>query len=490
MSTLWRSRCLVAAMLAVAGQLARAEEAAVPAPADAGQVPAVEATPAVKPAAEAPAADVAAGDEAKPLAAPVGKGFFADYPIHGFLKSRYVARWTDGAGDQDVYETLSLDVGDGARNKVTAHFLGDVAMDVDGNTDNRGYHPYSSPRDSTGDEIVPRVYSAYVDVHRVGPLSIVRAGRQSIYETPEIAFFDGVKAETRALGGAQVKFGAYAGIPVHLYQGYTTDDLLSGAYAESHLWQGARARADWQHFESHSGSKDYDDTVLALGGWQRLGRHLNLHAKYTRLDDKDRDVLGRVTYANPDWDLRVQASYYQLLLTQRGSVIEADAYYPILKDYVPYREIRWMASKGFGDHVDVDAGMDVRRLVDDKRESAFNHEFDRYFGTFELVDLGKKGSSISVTEEFWNSPEKHRESQGLDAIWPLTAKSRISAGTAHYLYKYDYYTDQERDDVQDYYVKFDYKHSRALRFSVNYDYEDDGSYGAYNELRCEAICSF
>ena len=67
---------------------------------------------------------------------------------------------------------------------------------------------------------------------------------------------------------------------------------------------------------------------------------------------------------------------------------------------------------------------------------------------------------------------------------------KASAGTAHYLYKYDPTADQERDNVQVYYLRLDYRYSRAWRLNVKYDYENDGSAGHYNELRCEAICTF
>ena len=456
MNTLKRTGFLALTLLAIANQVAHAEE-----PAAAAAQPAV-----------APAADTTAG-----------------YPVHGFLKSRYKARWTSDASDQDVYETLSLDVGDADRNRVTAHFLGDVSVDIDGNTSNHGNYPYDSARDSSGSNLVPLVYSCYLDVHRVGPLSL-RAGRQSIYETPEISFFDGLLVESEELGSGRLKLGAYGGAPVHLYKGYTPNDAIEGAYVQSHLWQGARARVDWQHLEGRNDTVVYRNTLVGVGGWQSVGRYVDLHAHYTRLDDADRDVLLRGTFNQPNWDLRVQTSYYQQLQARQDTVIESDAYYPILKDYQPYREYRTMVSKGLGDHVSVDAGLDLRRLTHTDQESTFNHQYDRYYGTLDLLDLGVKGSSVSLTEEVWASPGRRSESQGVDITCPLGAKNKVSVGTDHYLYKYDFSSDAERADVQDYYVKYEYKHSRALRLRVNYSYEDEGSSGRYNELRCEAICNF
>ncbi len=411
-------------------------------------------------------------------------------PVHGYLKSRYLARWTDGAQDQDLYETLSLDVGDPSRHRVTAHFLGDFSVDLDKHTDNQGYYAYDSARDAKGSWLIPRVYSAYLDFHRVDSLGIARVGRQTINETPVVSFFDGVRAESTELGSLRLKLGAYGGIPVYLYQNHQAGDLMGGAYAEGRLWQGFRARVDWQHIDGHNGGEEFKNTLVAFGGWQTVGRYLDVHANFTRMDNENRDVLARATFHQPEWDFRLQASYYELLQIQQNAVIGADSLYPVLKDYQPYREYRWMASKGVGDHVNLDAGMDLRRLSHEENASAFNHQYDRYFATLDLIDLGVKGSSLSVTGDKWVSSDRQTDSLQLDLTLPIGKKSKVSGGTAHYLYKYDYYSDQERTDVQAYYVKFEHAFSRSLRTSVDYSFEHDSSSTNYNELRFEVICSF
>lgn len=476
MSTLWRTGCLVLT-LAAASQLAHAEEAA--------PAPAAEAAPATP--APAPAVEAAPAAAAAPAAT---GGFLAEYPIHGYLKSRYIGRTTDGASDNDLYETLSVDFGDTAENDVTGHFLGDVSFDLDGKTETRGYYPFDSARDSTGSGIVGEVYSAYLDVNRIGAVSYLRLGRQSIYETPEVSFFDGLSAESEELGSLKLKLGAYAGIPVYLYQGYSSGDLVAGGYATGRLWQGARARVDLQHFEGTNGTAELSNDLIGVDAWQRLGRHIDLRAHYTNLDGADRDILARGTFNQAEWDFRFHATYYQLLRVQQSAVIGADSFYPIMKDQLPYIEGRCLVSKGFGEHVNVDAGVDVRRLSNEAADTDYNHEFERYFATLDILDLVVKGSSISLTGEQWVSAGTTTESQGLDLTCPIADKSKLTVGTAHYLYKYDYYADQEKDDVQTYYLKYEYKHSRALRLSVDYTYEDDSSYAQYNELRCEVICSF
>lgn len=478
MRNTWRTGCLALTLLVIAHSLACAEEAAAAPATPAEPLPAGPPAAEAVPAAAAPAAAQPAAALSEPLA------------VHGYLKSRYVARKAGDASDQDLYETLSLDLGDASTDGVTAHFLGDLSVDLDGGTDNTGYYAFDSVRDSSGSNVDGQIYSAYLDFHPAGNLSVFRAGRQSIYETPEVSFFDGLSLESTELGSCRLKLGAYGGAPVYLYQGHTSGDIMAGAYAEGHLWKGARARVDYQYIDAQNGTEAFKNTLIGVDAWQSLGRYVDLHAHYTRMDEEDRDILVRGTFNQPAWDLRFQASYYQLMQARQNAVIDADALYPILKEYVPYGELRCLVSKGFGDHVNVDAGADLRRLTHEDQASDFNNEFDRYYATLDLFDLMVKGSSVSLTEEKWISDDKDTESQGLDLTCPVSEKGKVSLGTAHYLYKYDYYADQERDDVQSYYMKFEYKYSKALRLSADYTYEDDSSSTHYNELRCEAICSF
>ncbi len=277
---------------------------------------------------------------------------------------------------------------------------------------------------------------------------------------------------------------------MHLYQDYQPGDLLAGAYAEGRLWQGFRGRLDWQQLEGRQGSEVYRNTLFSFGGWQSVGPNLDLHAKYTRLDNENRDVLARGTFSQPELDFRLQASYYESFKTQEKAVIGVDSFYPILKDYLPYREYRLTASKGIGEHVNLDAGVDLRRLTHAETASAFNHEFDRYYTTLEVFDLVTKGTSFSLTGDKWVSQGRQTGSLAADLTVPIAKKSKASVGSAHYLYKYDYYSDQERTDVQTYYVKFEHAFSRTLRASVDYSFEHDSSSTNYNELRFEVLCSF
>ena len=53
------------------------------------------------------------------------------------------------------------------------------------------------------------------------------------------------------------------------------------------------------------------------------------------------------------------------------------------------------------------------------------------------------------------------------------------------LYKYDYYTDSEKDDVQTYYLSLDYSPAPRWVLDVSYQFEDD-DFGDYHRVEVGA----
>ena len=146
--------------------------------------------------------------------------------LRGQLDTRYHSRWTNGADDHDLYGTLTLDLGDEDRDRITGHFMGKLAWDVDGAESTAS--SFYSLNDTKNGDVTAYVYDAYADVHRVPGFSLLRAGRQSAYETPEFVFFDGLRAESTELGAMRYKLGAYGGLSTHLFEASARDDWTLG----------------------------------------------------------------------------------------------------------------------------------------------------------------------------------------------------------------------------------------------------------------------
>ncbi len=454
-----------AASLALAIGLApalRAEDAVAPAP---NPVPATGAD----------AQDASLKSEVKgpgPAAAePTWGERLIGIPIRGTLTSRLRVRWTAYDHDTDLYETLSLSVGDADRHTVTAYVLARAAADLDGKTDENGYYIFDSIENTYDSAVTAQLYEAYADVHRLGPVERVRLGRQSYYETPVVIAFDGGRVETEALTGVKLQGGVYGGVPVHHHESSREGDWLVGAYAQARPWTGGRVRFDWLHVDDENYFGEASDDLFGLSAWQDLFDRLSLYAQYTRLESRNRDVQARVTWRQPKADLVVQASFYALLQTQRDYALEFDPYYSAALEYRPYYQVRGLLSKGFGSHLTVDGGAAARRLRDSADEGAYNHEFQRYFVSPALQDLPWKGLTTSVTGEYWNSDDDDVWSWGADLTHKCSSDLKVSVGTCFFLYKYDYYASRERENVRTIYGRIRYKLTDGLRLDGRYENE-------------------
>ena len=427
----------------------------------------------------------------QPAVAAAAQGAFG-IPVHGSFSVRYRGRWTDkDTEDHDVFSTLGLDIGDAGRQRVTFHMLGRVAGDLDGERDTEGLFVFDSIEDTYGSSINAQLYHAYFDVHETGLLETVRLGRQSVIDTPEVAYFDGARIETEEFGPLQARVGAYGGISVHLFESSPDDDILYGGFLQARPWTGGKIRGDFMHAEDtkrFTGSRREDD-LFGLSVWQTLCPYAQVHAAYTWLDDDDRDVLGRLNVNVPRFDLRTQLSYYRQLETQNEFAIEFDPFYTSNFSLFPYEQVRWLVSKGFGENFWVEGGIDARRLEDADDVNIYNRAFDRYHLTLSTADLPIEGLSLSLTGELWESPARDVDSFGADVTHQCTDRLKASLGTYYSLYKYDFLNSTEKDDVQTYYARVVYKLTDALKADVRYEFEDD-DFERYHQVRIGLQWSF
>ncbi|MBL8728434.1 MAG: hypothetical protein JNM25_08395 [Planctomycetes bacterium] len=387
--------------------------------------------------------------------------------VRGRLTSRYYLRWTGDDTDNDLLTTLSLDAGDAERHAVSAHFMGRLAYDMDG-TDGT----FTGLSDTYGQRLDGLVYDAYVDLHRLGGFSLVRIGRQSIYETPEVAFLDGAHVTSAEFGDLAFQVGAYAGASTHLYEASHSGDLIGGVYAQLRPWRRGRFRLDYMHIEEDGRLLGQGDDLVAAGFWQDLGEHLQTELQYSRIGDRDRDARARATWRQSDWGLLLQASYYALLRSQGDLVLEADPFFNSLNELRPYDQVSVLAAKDVSQLVQLQAATDLRRVRDRSDVGFYNRDYDHYYGTVNLHDWGPKGLTLSGTGDLWNSDGQLVRSWGGDATYEL-GKSTVSIGTYYSLYKFDLFTNSERDHVRTWYGKLRHRTSDAVTLEGDFEVEDD-----------------
>ncbi|HUT53668.1 MAG TPA: hypothetical protein VM658_09770 [bacterium] len=412
--------------------------------------------------------------------------------LSGFLTTRYRLRATANARDQDLYQYLGLDLGNPLSSKVSAHLLTRGTVDLDGHQNERGYYVFDSITDTYDSQYNGRIYYAYADVNRIPGMEVVRLGRQLIYDAPVVLYLDGARAETaenKDLMG--LKFGAYGGLPVHLYEPDPEGNAMYGALAQLRPWPGAKVRLDWTHADNKYLYGAENDDFYGLGWWQTVNERCRFNVNYTRLEDKDRDLRAGAVYYNPAKDVLIQVRYYELLEPQKIYAIDFDPFYAPLGEYAPYWQVSALIYKGLGDKYGVEAGVDGRKLKEANDESKFNHEFLHYYVTLLLNNAAREGWQASVTGEVWDSytNEDLVQTYGADLTYKSPKKMKFSVGTDYSLYKFDFYLDTEQEQVRTYYARLRYSLTDNFKADLQYRYED-GEFDDFNWLEIGATYEF
>lgn len=387
--------------------------------------------------------------------------------LRGQLRSRYVFRTTGDNSDNDLIETLSLDAGHAETDRFTAHLSGRLAWDLDGSNET-----FASINDSYGGRIDPLLYDAWVDVNRVDGFSLLRIGRQSTIDTPVYAYFDGAHATTSEFGKLALQFGGYVGASTHLYEAAHSGDLTSGLYAQTRPWTDGRLRFDWMHLEDDSRFGYHNDDVLGAGYWQGLGRQVRFETKYSAVGGKSRDARARLNWTSPELGMFAQGSFYSLVETQGDLVLDADPFFQALNELFPYDQWSMLAAKDLGKSLRLQAACDLRRVHDENDIGFYNRDYDHYYATASLFEFGVKGLQVSGTLDLWDSSGQDIKSWGADASYEFD-RTTASVGTYYSLYKFDLFSNTERDHNRTYFLRLRHKATERMTFDGDYELENN-----------------
>jgi len=427
--------------------------------------------------------------EAGPEGALSAEGEEQGRAIHGWSSTTLRYRRTDDAEDADLLETLSLDVGNAERDPLSAHVLAYAAADLDGRSFDDGEDADFADLDDTYEsDVIARLYDAYVDVHTVDELAALRLGRQTLYDTPVLALFDGVWLETDELARKETSLGLFLGRSIHHFETAFDDDQVAGAYVQAVPWRAGRLRLDYMHLVDDTRLTKEKEDLLSLRAWQSVGDELRLSAGHTRLDGEERDVFARANWFDPEHDLGLQLSYYELLETQGQLAYELDPYSALLFEQDPYRQWQVTASKGLGSRVVLEAGASFRRLSDEDDEGQFNREYDQQHLTLTVSDL-PGATELAVTGTQYDDSGSKIETLGADLGRDFGSDWNASLGTYYALYEVDVFLERERDHARVWYARAKNRRGEDLTLDFRVEYETD-DFDDYLVTRVGAKWSF
>jgi hypothetical protein len=133
----------------------------------------------------------------------------------------------------------------------------------------------------------------------------------------------------------------------------------------------------------------------------------------------------------------------------------------------------------------IDAGFDMRRVTESGNVGDFNRDWERYYTTATLHDLGAEGLTLSVTADLWNGDDNDTSSLGADVSY-AEDRWRASVGSYYSLYKYELLELAERDDVRTYYLHANKKVSERLALEFSHEPQNDDPRRLPNLLRLGA----
>jgi hypothetical protein len=243
------------------------------------------------------------------------------------------------------------------------------------------------------------------------------------------------------------------------------------------------------HLEDELLLEEQRDDLLAFSAWQTLGPRLRLEGAYSRLEGEGRDVRTSARWVDAERDLAVRVSYYELFHAQKDLATEVDPFFEALLELLPFRRAQVLVSKGFHEHVQVEAGTELRRLRDGSDEGRFNHDQDRHHVRVGLEDLLESGVSLGLTGEILEGRDGgaiRTFELDLAREWgPWT----VSGGSHYALYDLDPLTADERDHVRAWFLGLRHEWSARLRLDLDYELERD-DLDRYHLLRLGALWRF
>lgn len=373
--------------------------------------------------------------------------------IHGGLNLKYRYRWTADQSDSDLYEYLQLSWGDPAKYPISLSASARVAEDLDGNRKVAGYYPYNSLDDTYSKSSTARLYTAYVDFHRLLPGIEIRGGRQILEEQPEAVPMDGGSVRFSAEG---FSVGGFGGIPVNLFESPSQGDSMFGGWIEASPWARARVKADYLHIRDETVYGLFENDLFGVSAEQSLGS-FRAQARYTNLDSDSRDLTARLTGAFAEAGLILDGQATYLFTSQKAQAYALDPYALFLMDLEPYVQWTARASQAFGTQFGVDLAVTQRMFVRGSEDTTFNHEFVHASATPRLDDWPIPGLSLSASADYWRSTGDDYWTAGGDAALKLHSLVTVGVGTSYSLYTIDFLTGQEHERVRSVYASLRWK---------------------------------
>lgn len=428
-----------------------------------------------------------------------------EWEIDGYLKERFRYRHVESENDLDLLSDLAADLTHHGEFPFRLRFNGRLLWDIVGNQ-----HEDDLLRDywdSFNGELQGRIYEAYgqLDDLADGVLDI-RLGRQFIEEGSWF-HFDGIRLDAD-LGELVESMDATVifGVPVIITDAHRRGNWLGGFVVRKSFDTGTRARLEYYHvsedidgyndpvvdplFQPETIEEDtLHDDYWGLSVWQRLGDSLRLFGRFSLLNGDANELNLRARWTSEEGVFSAVIEYEQLFNRLRDVTNDLSPYVPLLGSYEPFWKLGGRIDYRPNDDWMFQAGYSHRDLTSDGDEGTFNHQYDHYFANATRFGLLEDRLDLSLFVNGYDSSFNDVVAIGGQADFRLSSEVTAAGGVDYALFKYDFFTDTERENVWTYWLDLRWKESKDFEVRGRFSLDDD-EYYTYVTVELSLIVRF
>lgn len=400
----------------------------------------------------------------------------------GSISVRWRGRFADSAHDNDLSMYVRTQINDAWNDDTSFTLFGRVTQDLDGYQNGRDGSTYFNIVDTFDHATNARLYRAHLDVRGKAfgagdAIERVRVGRQEAI-LGATYLFDGMSVTTTKIeDAANLQFTAYGGSPVRFFEDSRSGDWLAGAMARWDVCSRVQMEVEYTHIDERyrgfrlangRAASDYARISVTANPIDRL----EIQGRYGWLEGNTRDIELTSRLQIPEIGTDVTGSLLVFTNTQRDHAFEYDPYFGILGALQAYVQYGLQARTRIDDTWSFSEGFSVRQLTDEANEGQFNREYGRAFVSVMADELPLPDTTISLSGDWYVAQGDDIVGASLDVSWRPLDDFQASFGTAYYLYRLDFFAQQERSDVQAYYLRMQKQLGGGFSVDARYELEE------------------
>jgi len=216
-----------------------------------------------------------------------------------------------------------------------------------------------------------------------------------------------------------------------------------------------------------------NDDLVGVTLWQPFGESTLAYGRFTLLNGDANELHLRLRWATKDARWVVFADYYQLFQRLFNVTNDLTPFVPLLGSYDPFVRGTLRATWRPKSTLLLEAGASFRLLEDENDEGEFNHEWFNYYASVTVLDLFKERVDLTFAVNGYDSSGDEYTAVTSNADVRLRENVLLSGGVDYALYKYDWFSNSEREDVWTYRADLRWDVSEKLRAEFRVAVDDD-----------------